>query len=1645
MAGFSGPLGSLWVEIGARIGAFETALTDVAKNISGLSATVEKLGPGMQSAFDKAADAAKGVRTPLAEIDAAFTRLGVTSSSALDVVASEAKKDFDLIKASGTATARDLDAAWVKMEEARIKAAHAYGEAITKESAIALQSVRANLEETTKAFDFNKLSSGLTSFGTSLTAALTLPLVGIGTAAIKASADFDSSMRLVSARGDITGADLDRLKKQAEDLGAKTQFSSKQAAEGMAEFAGAGFKTSQIFDAMPGVMNLAAAATTSVGDASKITKDILGQFQISAGETGRVVDVLTKAGNESSGSLSEMASTLKYVGPPAVAAGLSLEQTSAAILSLDKAGIRGEQAGSSLRSMLLSLQGPSAQGAAALEQLGIKVLDTAGNIKPLPELLDLFKAGLDKVHGSGEKAALLTDIFGKNAVTAAQALITQGSPALLDFTAKLQNAGGEAERTAQMMNAGIGGAMERMGGSITTAAQKLGDIFAPQIRDIAGLIEQAANKIQDFARWFETLPEPVKMASLAVLAFTAAIGPMLVIGGQLAGSVGKLIEVINLFGVTSGVAVQGVSALTLAKSNLAAMLSATLIPALILLGTALTAIQFVQVTEEVKTLFHAMNDPSIMGAKGWFDQLAESVRSTDLASQNAAASISTITTSLNFVGPKMAETAKETHNFEENLQHVGDRIGSIKWSDILTPLGMLRLSFRDVTDAVIGFRGVFPEMEKAAAGALKNVSDYNTTAARAAADHAMESVNLGKRLAEQKRLQDEARAAAKRLADQLRDAAKGTNEHTEAVKALVWHNEIFIAQMRLESEQHKKLGEDIAKAKQTLKELGDTVVEVTPPTAYLTEEIQRLVSAAKLLAPAFLDAGKAAAEGMKPAFQPIHDLEEAYKRVGITSKEVLEQQVAQAERDYEAISNAATSSVDAILAADLNLAKKKIELAKASGEEITQAQKDNIAALEEDLGTSHKKQEGQWESFTKQVSTIISDAGKGIIDRFASMGDVNDKLDEDAAKLRENLSQREKSYQDFADNAKQSLAEANEGYAETLAKAETDLASSLKREEDTLRTSLAERTQAYEDFANEVADKIDEIKTKHEKEAAKERKAILDGLDDKTDDYDDYKDDIEKKIRGISKTQQEQAKKETDSLNKQLASRTLDYQRYVEDAQIKLGRIREKNKGQYSDEEADLLKSLARRTEDFNSYKADVATELQEITTKHAEAEAEQIASAKKALDDKTKEFDKYQAAIKTKLDDLTAKHAEELGKEVGALQKSLDDKRTDLDKFNTDAQTKYETNTANAIGKFDEIKTGAKKKLDDQELDLQTSLAKQLQQWEDYKTDANKKLQEIEDKHLGIFGQILSVGKGVFADIGAAIGRLVTETIVGSLFEKLKELTVKILPDLGSAFEKVFGIGKKVAEIGTGAADSAESLGGAAGSAGGAGGSVAGAAGNSVSAIVSAVASVGTLISSVIGNFQMAKQETTLNAIEESTRYIKIWTGEGSNSMHENLGYIKEYTGYLNTSVDAIGGRMNDAVTYLGYINTTTDALGVKLDNWLQPLGGQFNDINTYLGYINTTTNALGVKLDNWLQPLGGKLVDLSTKADSAYTRLWEISISTFNTSASAKDGTSVLNLMLTELRTMNSKAQPINVYVNGALQTQTTSNLKMQGVLGI
>ncbi|HEN0553869.1 TPA: phage tail tape measure protein [Streptococcus agalactiae] len=365
------------------------------------------------------------------------------------------------------------------------------------------------------------VGQGMQSVGRSLSKYVTLPIVGLGVAAAKTFGDFESQMNRVKAISGATGADFEKLRKQAIDLGASSVFSAKEVAQGQEMMASAGFNANQILAASPGVMSLAAASGGDLALASEAAATAVNMFSLNASEATHVADVFAKAAADTNSEVADMAEALKYAGPVAGAMKISMEETAAAIGIMSNAGIKGSQAGTTLRTAITRLAKPTDQMQAVIDGLGLSFFDANGKMRSLTEITGQLR---DKMSGltDQQKSAALSILFGKESLSGMLALVNSAPGQLAKLTEGLKNSKGAADKMANTMNSGLKGAIEQLKGSLETAGITIGGILNPMLQGIIG-------KIQAVIDWFNKLSPAGQKTAVIIGGIVAAIGAFIAI------------------------------------------------------------------------------------------------------------------------------------------------------------------------------------------------------------------------------------------------------------------------------------------------------------------------------------------------------------------------------------------------------------------------------------------------------------------------------------------------------------------------------------------------------------------------------------------------------------------------------------------------------------------------------------------------------------------------------------------------------------------------------------------------------------------------------------------------------------------------------------------------------------------------------------------------------------------------------------------------------------------------------------------------------------------------------------------------------------------------------------------------------------
>lgn len=275
------------------------------------------------------------------------------------------------------------------------------------------------------------------------------------TSALDTAGSFEKAMNQLRVVSGATGSQFDALRQQAMELGRTTQYTASQAGEAQNFLAMAGLRSNDILGAMPGTLQLAAAAQMDLGKSADIVTNILTGYGMEVEELGRVNDVLVKSFTSANTDLTDLGVAFKYAGTVAKASGVEFEETAAALSLMGNAGIQGSMAGTSLRGALTRMLSPTKAVQKAMKRAGIQFKDTNGRLLPLAEIIE-------QLEPHAEDAGLMMDLFGQRAGPAMAGLVSQGGRAVRKLTQELRESEGVSAKAAAVQMEGWEGAKRAM-------------------------------------------------------------------------------------------------------------------------------------------------------------------------------------------------------------------------------------------------------------------------------------------------------------------------------------------------------------------------------------------------------------------------------------------------------------------------------------------------------------------------------------------------------------------------------------------------------------------------------------------------------------------------------------------------------------------------------------------------------------------------------------------------------------------------------------------------------------------------------------------------------------------------------------------------------------------------------------------------------------------------------------------------------------------------------------------------------------------------------------------------------------------------------------------------------------------------------
>ena len=393
------------------------------------------------------------------------------------------------------------------------------------------------------------LGSSMTKMGSTLTKSVTVPLLGLGTAAVATTAKFESAMSQVQATMGITKDTMtevhgetvnamDALGAIAKKMGAETAFSATECAEALNYMALAGYDVETSIDMLPNVLNLAAAGGMELARASDMVTDSQTALGLSIEQTNTLVDQMAKTASKSNTSVSQLGDAILTVGGIAQTLSGGTTELNTVLGLLADNGIKASEAGTHLRNIILAMNPTTTEAAEAWDQLGVSAYDADGNLRPLQDTFQDLSKAMEGMSDQ-EKTDLLSKMFNKTDLASINALLGTSAERWTDLSAAISDSAGSASQMAETQLDNLSGQLTILKSSLEGAAISFGELLLPVIKDVISVIQRFTDRINN-------LSDKQKKIIVTIAEVLAVVGPLLLIIGKVVTLVGKVMNVIKI-------------------------------------------------------------------------------------------------------------------------------------------------------------------------------------------------------------------------------------------------------------------------------------------------------------------------------------------------------------------------------------------------------------------------------------------------------------------------------------------------------------------------------------------------------------------------------------------------------------------------------------------------------------------------------------------------------------------------------------------------------------------------------------------------------------------------------------------------------------------------------------------------------------------------------------------------------------------------------------------------------------------------------------------------------------------------------------------------------------------------------------------
>lgn len=321
----------------------------------------------------------------------------------------------------------------------------------------------------------------------------------IASSAVESGSSFEASMSQVAATMGMTAQDVENgseaytmLADAAKESGKSTMFSASQAGEALNYLALAGYDAAKAAATLPKVLDLAAAGGLDLAYASDLVTDSMAALGMETGELDNYIDEMARTSQKSNTSVAQLGEATLVCAGTVSLAGQSLETMNTELGVMANNGIKGSEGGTHLRNVILSLISPTESASIALNELGVNVSDSSGNMRDLNSILTDMNASMSGM-ASEEKTQMISRIFNKTDIAAVNALLKGTGKEYNNLHAEISDCSGAAVAMAETLNNNLKGKVTILQSALGISAY---EIFDDDMKDAVDEATKAVGRLQ---------------------------------------------------------------------------------------------------------------------------------------------------------------------------------------------------------------------------------------------------------------------------------------------------------------------------------------------------------------------------------------------------------------------------------------------------------------------------------------------------------------------------------------------------------------------------------------------------------------------------------------------------------------------------------------------------------------------------------------------------------------------------------------------------------------------------------------------------------------------------------------------------------------------------------------------------------------------------------------------------------------------------------------------------------------------------------------------------------------------------------------------------------------------------------------------